>query len=214
MIQRVNHWKRPCCWERLRAEGKRGNRWWDGWMAPPTQWTWIWANSRRWRGTEKPGVPQSMGLQRVRRYLTTEQQVFMIRSKSFPSFPHSLLWEDLPQIVGGCPKGTVYRNSYVAELLWKLSEVICILWLVACGLWWMLLSKLCPVATMLQARRKRISAIWFLIHYTISQDILVCILGKISCGSAGKESACNAGDLGLIPGLGRSPGEGKGYPHQ
>ena len=32
------------------------------------------------------------------------------------------------------------------------------------------------------------------------------------CGLAGKESACNAGDLGLIPGLGRSPGEGKGYP--
>ena len=34
------------------------------------------------------------------------------------------------------------------------------------------------------------------------------------CGSAGKESACNAGDLCSIPGLGRSPGEGKGYPHQ
>ena len=33
-------------------------------------------------------------------------------------------------------------------------------------------------------------------------------------GSAGKESACNAGDLGLIPGLGRSPGERKGYPLQ
>ena len=32
------------------------------------------------------------------------------------------------------------------------------------------------------------------------------------CGSAGKESACNAGDLGSIPALGRSPGEGKGYP--
>ena len=32
--------------------------------------------------------------------------------------------------------------------------------------------------------------------------------------SAGKESACNAGDLGLIPGLGRAPGEGKGYPLQ
>ena len=31
-------------------------------------------------------------------------------------------------------------------------------------------------------------------------------------GTAGKESACNAGDLGSIPGLGRSPGEGKGYP--
>ena len=34
------------------------------------------------------------------------------------------------------------------------------------------------------------------------------------CGSAGKESACNAGDLGLIPGLGKSSGEGKGYPLQ
>ena len=34
------------------------------------------------------------------------------------------------------------------------------------------------------------------------------------CGSAGKESAYNVKDLGLIPGLGRSPGEGKGYPLQ
>ena len=35
-----------------------------------------------------------------------------------------------------------------------------------------------------------------------------------TCGSVGKESACNAGDLGLIPGLGRSPGEGNSYPLQ
>ena len=34
------------------------------------------------------------------------------------------------------------------------------------------------------------------------------------CGSAGKESTCSVGDLDLIPGLGRSPGEGKGYPLQ
>ena len=34
------------------------------------------------------------------------------------------------------------------------------------------------------------------------------------CGSTGKESTCNLGDLGSIPGLGRSPGEGKGYPLQ
>ena len=37
---------------------------------------------------------------------------------------------------------------------------------------------------------------------------------QYSCGSAGKQSACNAGDLGLIPGLGRSPGEGRDYPLQ
>ena len=39
------------------------------------------------------------------------------------------------------------------------------------------------------------------------------ILG-LPCSSAGKESACSVGDLGLIPGLGRSPGEGKCYPVQ
>ena len=41
-----------------------------------------------------------------------------------------------------------------------------------------------------------------------------CIWGVLPGGSAGKESTCNAGDLGSIPGLGRSPGEGKGYPLQ
>ena len=40
------------------------------------------------------------------------------------------------------------------------------------------------------------------------------VLLGFPCGSAGKESTCNAGDLGLIPGLGRSPSEGKGYPLQ
>ena len=40
------------------------------------------------------------------------------------------------------------------------------------------------------------------------------VLLGFPCGSAGKESACNAGDLGSNPGLGRSPGEGKGYPLQ
>ena len=46
----------------------------------------------------------------------------------------------------------------------------------------------------------------------ISQTSILC--EGFPCGSAGKESACNAGDLGLIPGLGRSPGEGKGHPVQ
>ena len=41
-----------------------------------------------------------------------------------------------------------------------------------------------------------------------------CVHMGFPCGSAGKESTCNAGDLGWIPGLGRSPGEGKGYPLQ
>ena len=42
-----NHWKRPWCWERLRAEGEGGDRGWDGWMASLTQCTWVWASSAR-----------------------------------------------------------------------------------------------------------------------------------------------------------------------
>ena len=68
------HWKRPWCWERLTARGEGGDRGWDGWMASPTQWTWVWANSRRWWRTGKPGVLQSMGSRRTGHDLLTEQQ--------------------------------------------------------------------------------------------------------------------------------------------
>ena len=61
-------------WERLRAGGEGDNREWDGWMASPTQWTWVWASSPRQVRTGKPGVLQSMGLQRVKHSLVTEQQ--------------------------------------------------------------------------------------------------------------------------------------------
>ena len=40
------HWKRTWCCERLRAGGEGGHRGWDGWMASPTQWTWVWVNFR------------------------------------------------------------------------------------------------------------------------------------------------------------------------
>ena len=68
------HWKRPWCWERQKAEGEEGDREWDGWMASLIQWTWTWANSKRWWGTEKPGVLQPMGSQKVSHDLATEQQ--------------------------------------------------------------------------------------------------------------------------------------------
>ena len=68
------HWKRPWCRERLRAKGEGGDRGWDGWMASPTQWTWVWPSSGRWWTTGKPHALQSTGLQRVRHNLATEQQ--------------------------------------------------------------------------------------------------------------------------------------------
>ena len=70
--EELTHWKRPWCWERLKAGGKGDDRGWDGWMASPTQWTWVWVNSRSWWWTGRPGMLQSMGLQRVRHNWATE----------------------------------------------------------------------------------------------------------------------------------------------
>ena len=70
--EELTHLKRPWCWERLKVEGE-GDWRWDGWMASPTQWTWVWASSGRWWRAGKPGVLQSMGLQRVRHDWANEQ---------------------------------------------------------------------------------------------------------------------------------------------
>ena len=65
-FEEPTHWKRPWCWERLKAGGEGDDRGWDGWMASPTWWTWVWLNSGSWWWTGRPGVLQSMGSQRVR----------------------------------------------------------------------------------------------------------------------------------------------------
>ena len=56
----------------MRAGREGDNRGWDGWMASPTQWTWVWVNSGSWWRTGKPGVLQSMWSQRVGHDWVTE----------------------------------------------------------------------------------------------------------------------------------------------
>ena len=63
--EELTHWKRPWCWERLKVGGEGDHRGWDGWMAPPTQWTCVWVGTGGWHWTRRPGVLRSMGLQRV-----------------------------------------------------------------------------------------------------------------------------------------------------
>ena len=67
----LTHWKRPWCWERLKAGGG-DNRGWDGWMASPNWWTWVWVSSGSWWWTGKSGMLQSMRSQRVRHDWATE----------------------------------------------------------------------------------------------------------------------------------------------
>ena len=63
--EELTHLKRPWCYKKLKVGGEGDDREWDGWMALPTQWTWVWVNSGSWWWTGRPGVLQSMGLQRV-----------------------------------------------------------------------------------------------------------------------------------------------------
>ena len=58
----------------IEGRGRRGQHGMRWLMASPTQWTWVWANSRRWWRTGKPGVPQFTVSQRIRHDLVTEQQ--------------------------------------------------------------------------------------------------------------------------------------------
>ena len=82
--KKLTHWKRPWCWEGLGAGGEGDNRGWDGWMASPIRWMWIWVNSGSWWWTGRPGVLWFMGLQRVGHDWTTELNWTEFKIYSFP----------------------------------------------------------------------------------------------------------------------------------
>ena len=60
--EELTHLKRLWCWERLKPVGEGDDRGWDGWMASPTQQTWVWVSSRTCCWTGRPGVPQPYGV--------------------------------------------------------------------------------------------------------------------------------------------------------
>ena len=98
--EELTHWKRPWCWERLKAGGEGEDREWDGWMASLTQWTWVWASSGSWWWTRKPGVLQSMGSQRVTHNwvtkLTDWQCILQLYSKFFNVLDMAKKFKHLP----------------------------------------------------------------------------------------------------------------------
>ena len=68
----LTHLKRPWCWKRLKVGGEGDDSGWHGWMASPTQWTWVWVDSGSWWWTGEPGMLQSMGSQTVGHDWATE----------------------------------------------------------------------------------------------------------------------------------------------
>ena len=63
LMRRAVSFEKTLMLERLKGGTEGDDRGWDGWMASPTQWTWVWVNSKSWWPTGRPGMLQSMGSQ-------------------------------------------------------------------------------------------------------------------------------------------------------
>ena len=102
----LTHWRRLWCWEGLWAGGEGDDREWDGWMASPTRWMWVWVNSGSWWLTGRHGVLWFVGSQRVRHDWVTElnwTEALLIK------YIWSHLWTDL------CPP----KDMLKSYLIWK-----------------------------------------------------------------------------------------------
>ena len=105
--EELTRWKRPWCWEGLRAGGEGDDRGWDGWMASPTRWAWVWVNSGSWWWTGRPGMLRFTGAQRVRHDWATELNwTWWLRlascSNSAMNFLQRILEVTEPHIQGCC----------------------------------------------------------------------------------------------------------------
>ena len=79
LMWRVDSLEKTLAGRDLGAGGEGDDRGWDGWMASPTRWTWVWVNSGSWWWTGRPGMLWLMGLQRVRHNWATELNWYRIR---------------------------------------------------------------------------------------------------------------------------------------
>ena len=113
----LTHRKRPWCWERLKAGGEGDDRRWDGWMASPTQWTWVCANSRSWWWTGRLGVLLSMRSQRVGHDWATELNWWdwteLNESKNDSFFEHWVLSQLFHSPVSFSPRGSLVLLSFL-----------------------------------------------------------------------------------------------------
>ena len=105
LTRRTQSLEKTLLLEKIEGRRRRDNRGWDGWMASLTHWTWVLVNSRSWWWTGRPGVLQSMGLQRVGQDWTTKlnwtelPSAMILEPKKivchcFHCFPIHLPWSD------------------------------------------------------------------------------------------------------------------------
>ena len=96
LCEELTHWKRPWCWEKLKAGEKGDKRGWDGWMSSLSQRIWVWASSSSWWWTGKPEVLQSMGSQRTGHDWVTEMNWNSANFLCHKHFPHKQVSDNNP----------------------------------------------------------------------------------------------------------------------
>ena len=100
---------------------RRGLTGWDGWMASPTQWTWVWVNSRSWRWIGRPGVLWLMGLQRVGYDWATELNWTAPWKKGYDK-PGQHIKKQRPHFANRGPYSKSYGFSSNCVCFWELLD--------------------------------------------------------------------------------------------
>ena len=117
MMRRTDSFEMTLMLGKIEGRRRRVDRGWDGWMASPTQWTWIWVNSGSWWWTGRPGMLQFMGLRRVRHDWEIELNwcIFLCVRHCSRASQVVLLIKKLPADVGDMRCGF---NPWIGQIPW------------------------------------------------------------------------------------------------
>ena len=121
----LTHLKRLWCLERLKAGGEGDNRGWNGWMASPTQWTWVWVNYGSWWWIGRPGMLQSMGSQRIGRDWATElnwTNIKVVTMCNRTPFMHAPVFLRFILTVGMCVCVCVFEGKIINTAMYILTQ--------------------------------------------------------------------------------------------
>ena len=128
LMQRIDSLEKTLLLGKIEGRRRRGQQGWDGWMASPTQWTWVWVNSGSWGWIGRPGVLQSMESQRVGHNRATELNW---TERLFLSFLKFYLF------IFCCPGSSLL----CAGFLWLRWFFLWFLWCAGISLRWLLLLR-------------------------------------------------------------------------